>query len=166
MSSVFSQKTTNKHNLLTKTAYLELQLHVSVPSLVLWYQRAQFLHVRVQLVHLDLCDPTEQGLSDCLVYEEVLVLRLDHVGTLGTKERDMAVDVQSIIAILQSLQHRINDNIGPTATNSCNGEWEGHKRTGIQSMFKHLAEFQYRIAGKFGGELNLVVWWSILQLPN
>ena len=24
----------------------------------------------------------------------------------------------------------------------------------------------YRIAGKFGGELNLAVWWSILQLPN
>ncbi len=24
----------------------------------------------------------------------------------------------------------------------------------------------YRIAGKFGGELNLVVWQSILQLPN
>ena len=24
----------------------------------------------------------------------------------------------------------------------------------------------YRIAGKFGGELNLAVWRSILQLPN
>ena len=24
----------------------------------------------------------------------------------------------------------------------------------------------YRIAGKFGGELNLVVWRSILQPPN
>ena len=24
----------------------------------------------------------------------------------------------------------------------------------------------YRIAGKFGGELNLAVWWSILQPPN
>ena len=150
----------------TKTAYLELQLHVSVPRLVLWYQRAQFLYVRVQLVHLDLCDPTEQRFSDCLVYEEVLVLRLYHVGTLGAKERDMAVDVQSIIAILQSLQHRVNDNIGPTATNSCDGGWEGHKYTGIQSIFKYLAEFQYRIAEKFGGELNLVVWQSILQPPN
>ena len=24
----------------------------------------------------------------------------------------------------------------------------------------------YNIAGKFGGELNLAVWWSILQPPN
>ena len=29
-------------------------------------------------------------------------------------------------------------------------------------MFKHI----YRIAKKFGGELHLAVWWSILQPPN
>ena len=30
----------------------------------------------------------------------------------------------------------------------------------------NLAINNYRIAGKFGGELNLAVWRSILQPPN
>ena len=29
-----------------------------------------------------------------------------------------------------------------------------------------IAKIMYRIAGKFGGELNLAVWRSILQPPN
>ena len=38
----------------------------------------------------------------------------------------------------------------------------------IHSGHIHVSfEFcMYRIAGKFGGELNLAVWWSILQPPN
>ena len=35
----------------------------------------------------------------------------------------------------------------------------GGKYTGFQPL-------SYRIAGKFGGELNLAVWWSSLRPPN
>ena len=72
-------------------SYLKFQFHASdcVPKFGL----CEFLYVIVEVSGWNLSVPALYCLQQCVVYEDVLILRLHHVITLGTKAGHMTINV-------------------------------------------------------------------------
>ncbi len=64
----------------------------------------------------DLCVAGEGSLQQSVMYEDILVLRLDHVVTLGTQAGHVAVHVHGLL-VLHPLQHGVDDYEGPCPPN-------------------------------------------------
>jgi len=73
----------------------------------------------------------QDGFKQSLVYENVLVLRLDHVVPLRAQAGDVTVDVDGLL-VLQSLQHRIDHYECSRSTDS------GTARKNMSSMLLRL----------------------------
>jgi hypothetical protein len=77
-----------------KTAHLELAFHASgVSSKPL----GEPLYVSVQVASRDFGVSGLDGLQNGIVYEDVLVLGLDHVVALRSKARHVTVDIDSLV---------------------------------------------------------------------
>jgi hypothetical protein len=57
------------------------------------------------------------GLQYGIMYEDVLVLGLDHVVSLRSKARHMTIDIDSFV-LSDALQHGINNNVGSRAADA------------------------------------------------
>lgn len=95
--------------------HLELQLHAG--DILSRFNLRQPLDVGVQIPSGDFSVPAGHGLQQCVVNEDVLVLRLDHVVPLGAHERDMAVDVNSLL-MLDSFRHGVDHDEAARAAHS------------------------------------------------
>lgn len=102
-------------DLLVNSPYLELHLHAS--HILSWFYLRQPLDVGVQVPCWDLSVPAGHSFQQCIVNEDVLVLRLDHVVPLGAHQRDVAIDVNGLL-VLDSLRHGVNHNEAASAAHS------------------------------------------------
>lgn len=104
--------------------HLELQLHAG--DILSWFDLRQSLDVGVQVPCGDLGVPAGHSLQQCIVNEDVLVLRLNHVVPLGAHQRDVAVDVDGLL-MLYSLRHGVDHDEAARATHSSTDEkkWGG-----------------------------------------
>lgn len=120
MSGLLGPNFTNFNDMLI-SPHLELQLHAG--DILSWFNLRQPLDVGVQVPRRDLCVPAGHGLQQCVMNEDVLVLRLDHVVPLGAHQCHMAVDVEGLL-VLDSLRHGVDHNEAAGATHSSTEERE------------------------------------------
>lgn len=113
----------------------------------------QPLYVGVQVSGRDLGVPTGHSLEQCVVDEDVLVLRLNHVVPLGAHQRHMAVDVNGLF-MLDSLRHGVNDNEAACAAHS---GADGGKIEIFQAGYKLLNEY-FKPGRMYNFPKNLTYW--------
>lgn len=75
-------------------------------------QGRQLLDVAVEVPCVDLRGPAGHRLVQGLVDEDVLLLGLHHVITLGAQAGHVTVDVDRLL-VLDALQHGVDDDVGP-----------------------------------------------------
>jgi len=74
----------------------------------------QLLYMRVEVAGGNLCVSTQYRFQHGVVDEDVLVLGLHHVVTLGTQARHVTVDIDRLL-VTDPLQHRVDDDKRPRA---------------------------------------------------
>lgn len=121
--SVGPNLTTFKDMLMS--AHLELHLHAG--DILSWFDLRQPLDVGVQVPGRDLRVPAGHGLQQCVMNEDVLILRLDHVVPLGAHQRDMAVDVEGLL-MLDPLGHAVDYYEATCATHSSTEPKRGREK--------------------------------------
>lgn len=87
--------------------HLELQLHGG--DGLAWRGLGEFLDMGVQVARRHLGVAAGGRLQKRLVDEDVLILGLNHIVSLGAHARHMAVNIHSLL-VLHALQHGINHN--------------------------------------------------------
>lgn len=122
----------------------------------------QLLDVIVQIPGSHFCVPTDYGLEDGIVDEDVLILRLNHVISLCPQTSHMPIDIDCLL-VLHPLQHRVNDNEASCPANSSrtvNNHWTRILRSESTTASQELQEWCWMVR-------NSMIWPCCeLQLLN
>jgi len=94
---------------------LELELHSS--DCLSRLNERQLLNVCVEVSRQNLRVPGLDGLEECVVDEDILVLRLHHVIALCPKAGHVTIDIDCLF-VSNSLQHCIDHYDGPSPTHA------------------------------------------------
>ena len=103
------------YGFLRRATDLELEFHAG--DRVTRQALAQLLYLQVEIARRYLRVARLDGLEDGVVYEDVLVLGLDHVVALRAQAGHVAVDVDGP-NVLDPLEHRVDDDERSGATDA------------------------------------------------